>query len=220
MLWDFGLEAKFFDDEEAVRRKIAEIESEFDLILIAERFDESMLLLRDFLCLNFEDVTYLKLNSRQKSAKSSLSDVARRNLASWLWADYALYDHFKAKFERRLRDYGDEDMKRDLRILNEANRNVKSKCGLKKSNNDNVAKNSEYKLWGKNMIGYTVDNNGDAFCNDYGISENAFIDELRRTQSRRFGNDDADFAAFQPAKMRLADGSPDIEAMAKRFKAL
>ena len=61
MLWDFGLELNLLTNETAIRDKILEIESSFDLVMIAERFDESIILLRDELCWSYRDVTrYIK----------------------------------------------------------------------------------------------------------------------------------------------------------------
>ena len=50
MLWDFGLDAKSMDNVTAVKNKIEEIDKTFDLVMMAERFDESMILLMDELC--------------------------------------------------------------------------------------------------------------------------------------------------------------------------
>ena len=47
MLFDFGLPPGSLDNESAVVAMIAQIESNFDLIMVMEQFDESLLLLRD-----------------------------------------------------------------------------------------------------------------------------------------------------------------------------
>ena len=57
MLWDFGLDHSLLTNESAIRAKIFEIESYFDLVMVAERFDESIILLRDELCWSYRDVT-------------------------------------------------------------------------------------------------------------------------------------------------------------------
>ena len=56
MLWDFGLELGHLANETAVRAKIDEIDANFDLVMVAERFDESIILLRDELCWTYQDV--------------------------------------------------------------------------------------------------------------------------------------------------------------------
>ena len=44
---------------------LSELNNEFDLVMIAEKFDESLLLLQSQLCWKVADITYLKLNERQ-----------------------------------------------------------------------------------------------------------------------------------------------------------
>ena len=63
LLHDFGVPLK--TNEEMIDKKIREIEETFDLVMIVEHFDASMVLLRNLLQWNFEDLTSLKLNARQ-----------------------------------------------------------------------------------------------------------------------------------------------------------
>ena len=95
MLKDFGLTDQDITDKNVVMDKIQEIDEDFDLIMISERFEESIVLLRDELCWDYKDVVNFKLNSKEASKKSSLSDKARQALREWLWADQLLYDHFR-----------------------------------------------------------------------------------------------------------------------------
>merc|ERR550519_2311328 len=88
MLWDAGLPARLMDNETAVSEKIAEMENTFDLVMIADRFDESMILLKDLLCWDYRDVVNFKLNARKDSKKISLTAEARAALREYLAADY------------------------------------------------------------------------------------------------------------------------------------
>ena len=45
-LWDLGLSNEKLKDQQAVSNKILELENQLDLILISERFDESLILLK------------------------------------------------------------------------------------------------------------------------------------------------------------------------------
>ena len=73
MLWDFGLTQNDFDNLTKVQSKIEEIEATFDLVLITEKFSESIILLKELLCWDFYDMTSLKLNAQKSSSKSKLS---------------------------------------------------------------------------------------------------------------------------------------------------
>lgn len=94
MLFDFGLLPRLFDNATAVGKKIAEIDSHFDLVLLADRFDESMVLLRHLLCWDEREVTYLRVNAQAEAKRSRISEEARAELRRWLEADQKLYSHF------------------------------------------------------------------------------------------------------------------------------
>ena len=59
-LVEFGLGLDSLYDQAAVKRKIGEVDAQFDLVMIAERFDESMVLMADLLCWDLADVVNLK----------------------------------------------------------------------------------------------------------------------------------------------------------------
>ena len=82
-----------------VQAKISRFDSEFDLVLIAEYFDESLVLLADILCWDLSDVRYLKQNARKSSKVSNITETARGYLETWLEADRKLYDHFLQKMD-------------------------------------------------------------------------------------------------------------------------
>ena len=88
MLWDFGLDPKQFENITLIKSKIEEIESTFQLVLLTEKFEESMILLKDLLCWDYKDMTSLKLNAQKSTSKSIVSSKARNILKKWMWADY------------------------------------------------------------------------------------------------------------------------------------
>ena len=127
MLFDFGLPLASLDNESAVVAKIAQIENNFDLIMVMEQFDESLVLLRELMCWDWDDITYLKLNSQQKSKQSQLSPDGRAILKMFLKSDYMLYDHFKKRFEETLTRYTG-NMEHDLSILQSLNQEIQMDC--------------------------------------------------------------------------------------------
>ena len=110
MMWEFGLNSASFDNAIAIKEKIDEIDSTFDLVLLKEKFDESIILLKDLLCWDYSDVTSLTLNAHDPSTKSKISAIARQKLQYWMHADYQLYNYFKAKFEAKLDSFGHDRM--------------------------------------------------------------------------------------------------------------
>ena len=183
MLWDAGLSAKDMDNLSAVKNKIEEIDKTFDLVLMAERFDESMILLKEKLCWDYRDVINFKLNARKESKKTSLSDEARDALKEYLAADYLLYNHFKTKFESLVAQFGPTHMSQEVSVLRHANQNMQSRCAIQPADNDKVY--GPNKLWGQGMVAYTANEAADSQCRLFSMSEMSFIDELREIQSER-----------------------------------
>ena len=66
---------------------------EIDFFLIAERYDESMIVLRDKLCCNIEDVLYRKQNGRRSSLERNevIPDDTRDAILEFTKGDLILY---------------------------------------------------------------------------------------------------------------------------------
>merc|ERR1711997_1222081 len=145
---------------------MGEVEQTFDLVMMADRFDESMILMKDLLCWDYEDIVNFKLNARKESKKVELSDEARSELRKYLASDYRLYDYFQKIFQQKLNKFGKTRMEQELRILRNANNNMKTKCGL---------------------VAYKTQQESDSQCKNFAISEMNFIEELREIQADRAG---------------------------------
>ena len=65
LLWDLGVDAEKMYDHNVVENKIKEMEDHFHLVMILEHFDESLILMKDILCWDTQDITNLKLNARK-----------------------------------------------------------------------------------------------------------------------------------------------------------
>ena len=144
-----------------------------------------MILMKDLLCWDYEDIVNFKLNARKQSKKVELSDEARSKLRQYLASDYRLYDHFQKIFQQKLNKFGQSRMEQELRILSHANNNMKTKCGLERADNDHV--DGPNKLWGQGMVAYKTQQESDSQCKNFAISEMNFIEQLREIQADRAG---------------------------------
>ncbi|XP_041370922.1 galactosylceramide sulfotransferase-like [Gigantopelta aegis] len=72
---------------------IRQLEKDFDLVLIVDYFDESIVLLRRLLGWELKDILYVSANSfKTKSFRFSPEDRLRHQ--RWAWLDNAIYSHF------------------------------------------------------------------------------------------------------------------------------
>jgi len=179
-LWDLGLmDTLHFDLVEA---KVEEVDKNFHLVMIAEHFEESLVLLSHQLCWPLANMTSLKLNARKASQKSALSDIARQKLKSWLAADYHLYDHFTKKLEDKMLKFGKEKLAAEVAELQRLNLEVRERCVLEEVK-DTGKLSENFRPWSKDVVGFRVSPEED--CQHFAKTEVHFIDEVRAHQMKR-----------------------------------
>jgi len=96
MAYDFGLSKKFFRDEKKIGELLEMIDREFDLVLLSEYMEVSMVLLADMMCWPLEEVTFLKLNARPADAHHTpLSTADKVKIRQLNNVDTAIYEIFR-----------------------------------------------------------------------------------------------------------------------------
>ena len=125
LLFDLGLNRKYFEYRKIVMQYINFIEEEFDLVLISEYFDESLILLKKMLCWDLEDILYVKQKVRME--RKPLNDEIKANILSWSQADLLLYNHFNQTLWRKISEAGPEFHK-ELQLFREKNKVVQESC--------------------------------------------------------------------------------------------
>lgn len=128
LFFDFGFENNIEEEDPRVMRYIHELSQHLDLVLIAEYFEESLILLKDKLCWTMEDIVYFKLNTRKSSSVSKLSPELRVKALKWNGADWKLYQHFNATFWAKVEAFGIERMKQEVKQLRRRNAEMKDIC--------------------------------------------------------------------------------------------
>lgn len=106
----------------------AEVEYVFSLVMIAEYFDESLVLLRHLLSWDLEDVLYIKQNMRMPSSKGNLSDVQLGKIREWNAIDTTLYNHFNASLWHQLNELGLACVAREVKLLRRAQEQMVHNC--------------------------------------------------------------------------------------------
>lgn len=128
LFFDLGYDSDLDPSSPQVQEHILEVERRFHLVLLQEYFDESLVLLKDLLCWELEDVLYFKLNARRASAVPRLSGELYRRATAWNELDARLYRHFNASFWRKVEAFGRERMAREVAALRRANERMRRIC--------------------------------------------------------------------------------------------
>ncbi|XP_043222063.1 galactose-3-O-sulfotransferase 4-like isoform X2 [Amphibalanus amphitrite] len=171
-LWDFGLPEEHHDDD----NKVAEIERHFQLVLVAERMDESLVLLRHLLCWPTAYVVSMRLNALMAPIELPVDSPARSALQRWLRADRLLYRHFAGRLEQRVRQFGEDRMRQEVAALREETRRVVAECRIVRSP---PAELQEWNRWpGHRVYGFSA-RNGSRLCQMYVAAEHTWVQVMR-----------------------------------------
>ncbi|XP_042195182.1 LOW QUALITY PROTEIN: galactose-3-O-sulfotransferase 2 [Callorhinchus milii] len=100
--FDFGFDNNANYSEKYMASIISTIETQFNLILVTEYFDESIILLKEALCWEFDDVVFFKLNIRSNATKEHLSQETIEEIKDWNAVDWNLYLHFNKTFWQKI----------------------------------------------------------------------------------------------------------------------
>ena len=105
-LFDLGVDLTDMYRDDVMDDKIAEVARSFDLVMICEYFDESLLLLKKLLGWKIEDVVYFTKGSRAAKYRHEMSEELRAKMRGWNSGDVKLYRHFNATLWHRIAAYG------------------------------------------------------------------------------------------------------------------
>jgi hypothetical protein len=170
MAWDMGLSPEIFDDEIAVAKAIERLDREFDLVMVAHRMEESLVLLKHLLNWPLENVVHLNLNRRKPEKSSVLSIQERKVLSDWLAADVRIFEHFSRRFEERVAELNrkhstmpaflaglfkmDSAIERERQLLEEANKKLYGTCVVQELGNEKLS--GVFKEYNNNIMGFDV----------------------------------------------------------------
>lgn len=172
MSWDMGLSPEIFDNPEAMKCEIERLDREFDLVMVSNRMDESLVLLAHLLNWSFKDVVHLDLNRRKPDKSSALSDKEFDVLSNWLAADVQLFQYFNRRFDIRVAelnskyysvfdsilrsgyDEGNDYVKHQTQVLKEANRELYDLCVVQEVGNEKLS--GVFKETNDNIMGYVI----------------------------------------------------------------
>ncbi|XP_044038394.1 galactose-3-O-sulfotransferase 2 [Siniperca chuatsi] len=108
------------------------LEETFQLVMIAEHFDESLVLLGALLQLELEELAYVRLNTRSPQDVTPLDDITKARIRAWNSLDVLLYDFFLQFFWEKAEQYGPERLNREVALLRASTDTIRQKCVARK----------------------------------------------------------------------------------------
>ncbi|XP_043931761.1 galactose-3-O-sulfotransferase 3 isoform X2 [Protopterus annectens] len=160
-------------DEEYINSFIKQIESIFSLVMIAEYFDESLILLKDLLSWDLDDILYVKLNMRSKESKHNISSDIPQKVQKWNAFDAKLYEYFNNTFWKKVQSFGPDCMEKEVQLLNQSVQKLMQDCfgGWPQLRSSAQIKNKELRPWQPSsevsIIGYDLPVNSNSVATNY-----------------------------------------------------
>lgn len=112
----------------AMNEYVQKLDKEFHLVIIAEYFDESVVLMRRMLNWKLSDILYRRLHIRGWDRKQTIPKAHDRRLyRKWAFADYAIYDFFFQRLWRQIRQAG-EDFFQELLFFKQVREEMDDFC--------------------------------------------------------------------------------------------
>lgn len=186
MAFDLGLQQTAFRSILTVEKFIQRLDETFDLVLIAERMPESLVLLKHLLCWDFDDVVVFKKNARSTKFKRNEemltpSDVT--TLRTLNAADQKIYDYFNEKLQSRIERFGEKQMAHEVVLLNERSQHWFDECVEEVKKVENEAAARKKSIYSTKVLYFEAKNNSDPECERFLREELAYTSLLRKKQS-------------------------------------
>ncbi|KAK2711795.1 galactosylceramide sulfotransferase-like isoform X2 [Artemia franciscana] len=119
-----GFEPELFENDTAIDKFINEIDNQFNLVMISDYFDESIILLKNLLRSHIGQMLYVPKLRRRTRKKHKISEKETVLLQKWLKADVKLYNTFRRKLERSLTNR----VRQEAKTLQKLNSNLQDFC--------------------------------------------------------------------------------------------
>ncbi|CAL9693482.1 unnamed protein product [Knipowitschia caucasica] len=107
---------------------LAFLEENFNLVMIAEYFDESLILLGALLNLELEELAYVRLNCRAVKDIHPLHKETKSKIKVWNNLDVLLYEYFKQIFLEKAKQYGWQRLQKEVKMLRLSTERIREKC--------------------------------------------------------------------------------------------
>lgn len=178
MAYEYNFPRSLFENrnKEEIHKYLSRIDSEFTLVLIADYFDESVVLMRRLLNWNMKDILYSRINRGRFASKVSKHQSLNKLLhRQWAELDYALYDYFTTRLWNQIQSAG-SDFHNELVYFKRIRGDVEYFCSKIENINANEMIRFENSPWNERFEITSLD------CLYMNIHEEIFLEEIRYHQ--------------------------------------
>lgn len=134
ILYNMGVDIDVDSSVLQVKKAIDLIDRTFHVVLIAEKLEESLILLKEKLCWSYMDILYFDQNRKSEHDKSDIKSRSRlmSKLETLNSADVLLYEHFLSKHDDAVKKYGTAEMALQVEYFKTFKGRYRKKCVAEK----------------------------------------------------------------------------------------
>lgn len=119
--------------DDIIETFVQDLDDKMYLVMILERFEESLILFKRSFCLSTKDILHLNLfstsffNRKTYDVDNNSRDNLIQKHRQWSKADYQIYDHFAEKLDRKITESG-QDFQDELNSFRATKEKVRKFC--------------------------------------------------------------------------------------------
>ena len=108
-------------ESKRITEAIQELDRYFDLVVIYELYEESLILLKELLCLTWGEIVqagvHRNIRSKEQKKYFQLSESQKNELRRMSYLDTAVHNYFTKRLRERISHYGVERMAKDVQMF-------------------------------------------------------------------------------------------------------
>lgn len=198
---------QFLETKSSIKKFKQYLDKIYDVVLITEHMDYSLLILKKILNLSLDDVAYVTVNKNSQKdeidktetdktkhdntpyetmTNDQVLDQQNYNFKKWATIDYAIYEHYNKTFWQRVEQYNITE--NDIEELNTHRETIKNRC-FRGTTTKLKGYKQEFKPWSpgngqQKIMQYIFTETGadDEYCRSMIRPEVAFAQRLRALQ--------------------------------------
>ncbi|XP_057310332.1 galactose-3-O-sulfotransferase 2-like [Hydractinia symbiolongicarpus] len=126
--FDLGFRT-WIQTEEHVQHVLNSVKKDFNLVMISDYMEESLILLKNELCWDMKDVLYFTMNKRPDNRRQKIQNIAekRMKLKRYNKLDYSIFEYYNKTFWEQVKA-GGETFQNDVKILKAINKMLADTC--------------------------------------------------------------------------------------------
>lgn len=180
MSFDLGLNVSQFEENKTIDAFIERLDATFDLVLISDRMDESLVLLRHHFCWSVSDVVVFRLNARKETSIATFGEQTAQKLRRLNGADHKLYRYFSEKLDTKIEKFGFDRMKLEVEELKKRTNSLYEQCVDKSVFLSDIMPKGLY--YSPNVKRLKAKRNSTNICEKMTAIEAFYVDLIRQKQ--------------------------------------